>query len=73
MEEESAEREGILVEDTKCVKAWGRGCVSCTWNFRKPLGLKPKWEEAAARFEGLACHKLSLFWPQEPEYLLDLD
>lgn len=43
------------------------------WNFRKPLGLEPKSEGAAARDEGLACHKLSLFWPQGPEYLLDLD
>ena len=41
--------------------------------LQEALGLEPKWEKAAARDEGLACLNLSLFWPQGPENVLDLD
>lgn len=43
----------------KGMEAWLHGLY--LWNFGKPLGLEPKWEEAAARDEGLACHQLSHF------------
>lgn len=31
VEEKSAKREGIGVEDTTCVKSWGRGRMSCIY------------------------------------------
>lgn len=41
--------------------------------LQEAIRTEPKWEEAAARDEGFACHELSIFWSQGPEYWPDLD
>ena len=61
----------------------GRGCQVCTgveawlreshlWNFGKPLGLEPEWEEAAAREEGLVGWKHLSFGPRGSSACLTL-